>query len=139
MDCAAPDAQSNSSPKLRLLTVAMSAVTSTKIQQRQSVEHCNFLNLTHKNRVVAGRVSLSHFTIEVGESAGDYWSAAPHVVVLDIEPARRIGIALRIGKELGESFLVFAQNANSKTPTLTDVEVGFGQMVNTHQDQRRAK
>ena len=56
---------------------------------------------------------------------------------MNAEAAGGVGVAFRIGKELGERFLLFLQNAHAKASALAQMQVGFGKVINADQNQRR--
>ncbi len=115
------------------------AISSTKVKEGRAFCHANFFYFTYKDGVITCRVGLRDDTVQIGKGIGNYRYATFHVAVMYSQAAGSVGIPLRIGEEFGERLLLLEQYADTKPSALTNMQIGFGQVVDAHQYQRRVQ
>ena len=118
---------------------ARRGITSPKVQQGRPVRDGNFLHLSDKDGVISGCMGLHDGTVQARQRAGNNRGTTFHLTVMNGEAAGGIRITLWVGEELGERLLLFPEDADAEASALAHVKVGFGQVINANQHQRRGR
>src|SRR5271165_5193034 len=122
---------------LLLLADVTGAVAPAEVKKWRAFVNANFFHFTDKDGVITSDVGLHNNAVEIGQGMGQDRDPTFHLVVMYVEATGGIGIALGIGKELRKGFLLFLKNADAETAAFAQVQIGFGEVIDAHQHQRR--